>query len=27
MKLNRDKNNLTYCNHTIDEARLIIKEV
>jgi hypothetical protein len=27
MKLNRDKNNLTYFNHTIDEARSIIKEV
>ena len=26
MKLNRDKNNLTYCNHTINEARSIIKE-
>jgi beta-glucosidase-like glycosyl hydrolase len=27
MKLNRDKNNLTCCNHTINEARSIIKQV
>ena len=27
MKLNRNKNSLSYCNHTIDEARVIISEI
>jgi len=27
MKFNSDKDNLTCCNHSIDEARSIIKQV